>query len=74
MGDVDVAVEIRKWGDSLAVIIPRSVANEARLHVNDRVRLRLEKRVDVSELFGIIKGKIDFTPQEMKRAAKKGWD
>ncbi|HLC84885.1 MAG TPA: AbrB/MazE/SpoVT family DNA-binding domain-containing protein [Candidatus Nanoarchaeia archaeon] len=64
--------QTRKWGDSLAIIIPRDVVRQERLRINDTVRLTIHKTVDLSDLFGTWKTKKN--PQELKDEAREGWD
>ena len=67
-------VEVKKWGDSLAVIIPKGIANQEKIAAKDKIHMRIEKESNILELYGIIKGKIKMTPQELKNEARKGWD
>lgn len=48
-------IRTRKWGNSLAVIIPRKTAETLRLKPNDEVDLKVEKKANVlKEMFGSI--------------------
>ena len=71
MAEVDVYV--KKWGDSLAIIIPRDVVYREKLRVDDNVHLRIEKSVNLRDIFGIARGKIIQSVQELKDDAKTGW-
>ncbi|MEK6874867.1 MAG: hypothetical protein AABX52_03915 [Nanoarchaeota archaeon] len=70
---IETDVEVKKWGDSLAVIIPRQLAEEEHIGVRDRIHLRIDKETDLSDIFGIAKG-ITKNTQELKDEAKKGWE
>ena len=70
----ELKAQVRKWGDSLAVIIPKEIAARERIRVKDRIRLIIEKELDLSDLFGAAKGKLRGTPQELKNESRKGWD
>ena len=70
MTDIDVVA--RKWGDSLAVILPRDVVKKENIHVNDRVRIAVKKGVDLSRFFGC--WKTDKTAQELKDESREGWE
>jgi antitoxin MazE len=39
---VDAVLDIKQWGNSLGVRLPAAVAREARLHVDQRVRVSVE--------------------------------
>lgn len=71
MAEIDV--EIKKWGDSLAVIIPKGIAEKEKIHVKDTVHLSIVKEHNLSDVYGILKGKIKKHPQELKDEARSGW-
>ncbi len=62
---------LKKWGNSLAVIIPREEIRKKNLSENDRVRVEIFKEADFSDVFGTLKTNI--TGQEFKDEIKKGW-
>ncbi|MBI4145877.1 AbrB/MazE/SpoVT family DNA-binding domain-containing protein [Candidatus Woesearchaeota archaeon] len=72
MAETDL--EIKKWGDSLAVIIPKEIVRKVKLRPKDRIHVTLEKEVDLSDIFGIAKGKLKESVQQLKDEAKNGWD
>ena len=39
---VEAVLDIKQWGNSLGVRLPAAVAREARLHVDQRVRVSVE--------------------------------
>ncbi|MBI2452065.1 AbrB/MazE/SpoVT family DNA-binding domain-containing protein [Candidatus Pacearchaeota archaeon] len=61
----------RRWGDSIAVIIPKKIVELARIKPKDKVKITIEKTTDLSDLFG--KLKTSKTPQKMKDESRKGW-
>ena len=70
---VDLNAKVRKWGDSLAVIIPKEIANKENIKTEDTVHLKINKETDLSDVFGLLKGKIKKTPQQLKDESRKGW-
>ena len=62
----DINVKVRKWGDSLAVIIPKEIARNERIQASDTVHLNIIKQTDLSDVFGILKGKLKKSVQEIK--------
>ncbi len=62
---------LKKWGNSLAVIIPKKEIREKNLSENDRIKIEIFKEADFSDVFGTLKTKI--TGQEFKDEVKKGW-
>lgn len=69
----ELNARVRKWGDSLAVIIPKEIADKEKLNTNDQIHLSISKKNDLSDVFGILKGKINKTAQQLKDESRKGW-
>ena len=53
-------VELKKWGNSLGVIIPKDKIDELSLSEHDIIDIDIMKKEKISG-FGIAKGKIPFT-------------
>ena len=70
MAEIDVIT--RKWGDSLAIILPRDVVKKENIHLNDRIRVSVKKGADISRFFGCWKSKK--TAQELKDESRSGWE
>jgi len=68
----EVEAKVRKWGDSVAVIIPRDIAKNESIGVNDIVHVSFHKEHDLSDLFGRFKTRK--TPQQMKDESRAGWE
>lgn len=63
---------VKPWGSSLAIIIPREVVREVQLKTGSEVIIDINKKVDLSDIFGSLKDwKID--SQKMKDEARKDW-
>ena len=43
---------MRKWGNSLGVVIPSEEASKEGLRENDEVEVVIQKALDIRELFG----------------------
>lgn len=69
MAEIDTRA--RKWGDSIAVILPKNIVDEESIRVNDRIHVSVQKEHDLSDLFGKFKTKK--TPQELKDESRNGW-
>ncbi len=61
----------RKWGDSLAIIIPKDIVEEEKIQPLDKIRFTIHKEYDLSDLFGKLKTKK--TAQELKDESRSGW-
>lgn len=69
----ELNTKVKKWGDSLAIIIPKETANIEKISVSDNVHVKIEKETDLSDVFGILKGKLKKTAQQLKDESRKGW-
>ncbi len=67
---VQAKARLKKWGNSLGVVIPKEAAERNGLHAGEEVEIRVSKVSDITEL----RGKY---PTEDLQAAKeemrKGW-
>ena len=61
---------MRKWGNSLGVVIPREEASKEGLHENDEVEIVIRKAVDIRQLFGKYKFR---ELQSLKEELREGW-
>ena len=69
-----VKVKLRKWGNSMGALFPKSFIEKENLKENDEILLERIKVVDFSDVFGILKGKTKMTGQQFKDMVRKGWD
>ena len=72
LSDMEIKTIARKWGSSIAVIIPREVADKKRIKENEEIIMEVKKRPLASELFGVLSG-IKKSGQELKDEMRKGW-
>lgn len=64
----------RKWGSSIAVVIPRAVAERNNIQENAEIIIEIRKPLKVADIFGKFPFKSKKTTQEIKDEMKKGWD
>ena len=65
----------RKWGHSIAIVIPKDVLDKQNIHANEEVVFRVEKkRPKAGEFFGILKGKFKEPTQRIKDEMRAGWE
>ncbi len=69
-----VQVKLRKWGNSMAVIVPNKVIEERNLKEGDSMIIEIIKEADISHLFGSLKLKKKISGQEFKDIVRKGWE
>lgn len=72
---MEIETLTRKWGNSLAVIIPSRIVEEQKLRENEKVVFKVEKRktIKVKDIFGMLKDWKRPT-EEIIKEARKGWD
>ncbi|MFH1256113.1 MAG: AbrB/MazE/SpoVT family DNA-binding domain-containing protein [Candidatus Diapherotrites archaeon] len=71
---VEVSAQVRRWGRSIGVVIPKDKALKARLKPGDEVNLLiLEKKNPLKETFGILEFSRP-TREILKETDKDAWD
>ncbi|MFH1586851.1 MAG: hypothetical protein ABID38_03280 [Candidatus Diapherotrites archaeon] len=71
---VEVSAQVRQWGRSVGVVIPKKKASEAHLKPGDRVRLLILKTGNpLKQTFGKLKFKRT-TDEILKEVDKEAWD
>ena len=65
--------QIKKWGNSLGIVVPKDVVRKDNLRENKKVRLIILKDGSkaLKATFGIAKNKIKKSAQELKDEARK---
>jgi hypothetical protein len=69
---MEVRVVAKKWGSSLAVIIPKSVADSRGIRENDEVVLDIKKQHSAGEFFGLASEWKEGS-QKIKDEMRKQW-
>ena len=64
-------VSLRKWGNSIGIVLPRELVEAKGLKEKDRIVIEVAKKSDLSSLFGSLKRKM--SGQEFKDMVKGGW-
>ena len=72
---MEIETLTRKWGNSIAVIIPSRIVEQEKLKENEKVIVRIEKKkkVKVKDVFGLLSDWKRPT-EEILAEADKGWD
>lgn len=70
----EVLAQVRQWGRSIGVVIPKEAAQSAHLKSGDTIRLLIMgKKSPISETFGVVKLKRS-TKEILKDVDREGWD
>ena len=68
-----IQAKLKKWGNSMAIIIPNKMIEERKLKENDEIIIEVVRKADLSRTFGIIK-KRKMSGQEFKDMVREGWN
>ena len=67
-----IQTSVKKWGNSMGIILPKNFVEEKKLEENDIVIVNVVKRANISHLAGSLKRKM--SGQEFKNMVKKEWE
>ncbi len=67
-----VETKLRRWGNSMAVIVPKFIVETRNLKENDSIVIEIVKTADLSNIFGSKKRKM--SGQEFKDFVREGWE
>ena len=70
---MELKVKARRWGNSIAFILPKLIVDEKKIRENDEITVEIKKRPLARETFGILKNWKRST-QEIKDEMRRGWD
>tara|TARA_Y100000034_G_scaffold124581_1_gene172947 strand:- start:1017 stop:1259 length:243 start_codon:yes stop_codon:yes gene_type:complete len=72
---MEIKTITRKWGNSIAVVIPRNIVDKQRIREDQEITITIErKRPKAGELFGKFPRRSTKTAQELKNEAREGWE
>ncbi|MFA5020042.1 MAG: AbrB/MazE/SpoVT family DNA-binding domain-containing protein [Candidatus Pacearchaeota archaeon] len=72
---MEVKTIARKWGNSIAIILPKNVVETGRINENDSLVVDVKRKVLAKEMFGKFpKWKSKKSAQELKDEMRKGWN
>jgi len=66
-----IEVVLKKWGNSIGVILPKDMVNKGKFKENEKVLIEVVKEADLTPLFGTLKRKM--SGQEFKDMVRRGW-
>ena len=64
-------VSIKKWGNSIGIVLPKELVQSKDLKPNDKVLIEIGKQADLSKIFGTLERKM--SGQDFKDMVRKGW-
>lgn len=66
-----IEVVLKRWGNSMGVVLPKEMVEKEELKENQRVLIEVIKEADLTDIFGTLKRKM--SGQEFKDMVRKGW-
>ena len=66
-----IEVVVKKWGNSVGVILPKELVERESIKENEKVLLEVVKEANLKRIFGSLKRKM--SGQEFKDMVKEGW-
>lgn len=70
-----VKVITRRWGNSIAVVIPKEIIDNQRIKEDQEIVIEIKmEKPTVGELFGKFPRLRDWSAQELKDEARRGWE
>ena len=71
---MEIKTQTRKWGNSIAVIIPAQIAEQEKIKENQEITIKVKKmRPKAGALWGFGKGRFKKSTQEIKDELRRGW-
>ena len=72
---IECEAVVKKWGNSIGVVIPKEVAEKRGIKENSKVRFAILENAGVgSRIFGILKDWKEPTRKIIREMRKDGWD
>lgn len=70
---MEIKTKPRKWGNSLAVILPKIIVEANKLKENQEITIEIKNKKTARDIFGIFPRKKEKNAQKIKDEMKKGW-
>ncbi len=68
---IHLKTEVKIWGNSFGVVIPKEVAIKEDIHEKDKITITITKKETLEDFFGKLKKKIN--TQKMKDESRNMW-
>ena len=72
---MEIKATTRKWGNSIAVVIPREIVEKQHIKEDEVISITIDKgRPKAKEFFGLFKGRFNEPTQKVKDKMRRGWE
>ncbi len=69
---MEIKTKPRKWGNSLAIILPKIIVDSSKIKENQEITIEIKEKSKAREIFGILP-KWKKPTQQIKNEMRKGW-
>jgi hypothetical protein len=73
MVKIKMECEVKKWGNSVGVILPKDIVKELGIKPRDKINIDVEKGVRIKDIYGLLPHSGRDT-QKIVDELKKGWE
>ncbi|MGD9275615.1 MAG: AbrB/MazE/SpoVT family DNA-binding domain-containing protein [Candidatus Pacearchaeota archaeon] len=70
---MEIKIKPRKWGNSLAVILPKLIVDANRIKENQEITIEIKDKPTAKKIFGMLPRKSKKSAQQIKDEMRKGW-
>lgn len=72
---IEIETEVRKWGNSLAVVLPKDKIKGTNIKEGKKLTIMIpDGNVDLRKKFGSLKNILKRPTEELMREVDEGWD
>ncbi len=70
---MEIKTIARKWGNSIAIILPKIIVNSNDIKENQEVTIEIKTKPTAKDIFGILPRKSKKGAQKIKDEMREGW-
>ncbi|MCH8073993.1 MAG: AbrB/MazE/SpoVT family DNA-binding domain-containing protein [Proteobacteria bacterium] len=72
---MEIKATTRKWGNSIAVVIPREIVEKQHIKADEEISIIVDTgKPKAKEFFGLLKGRFSEPTQKIKDEMRRGWE
>ena len=71
---MEIKTKARKWGNSIAIILPKIIVDENKIEENEEITVEINKKPLAGDLFGNFPEWRKKSTQKIKDEMRKGWN
>ena len=72
---MEIKATTRRWGNSIAIVIPREFVEKERIKEDQTIVLTIsQERPKAGDVFGLARGRLREPTQKIKDEMRQGWE